>query len=382
MQGSDRRAWNFYLELRLFFLALLIFPQLLLAHDRNCRELLTGYMHNLQERSLLVDKDGLLVVSSDLAYLQQKVVSDWMEMKALIAESRQLGQHILLLPGSYDVIHQNHALFVQRALEAYMQEMGLRREQVLVVLIADGDRLIGQSKASKFVGFGGSEPLRRPLQSEERFPQSPMHPRLADLASIPIADKVYLSRSPLKLDPKVILNQESLVALSLFVESLPERAQILLAERAELLTPAEQTRIQNYVATTELMIRQILNSPELGWRQIQEIFSQSYHGHNSGWDISAWNLFLYSMLELREPNPRLDQSPFFAGAAAPVVRMLNVNDGDYFNLVQFWNDLVGVRVRTVVGPEGVSTSKLLKEHPPEVLLERKQLYHNLSFGGP
>ena len=103
------------------------------------------------------------------------------EVSTCIKKAAEEGKYILYLPGSYDLVHLGHLSYILQVQSFARQIVGDKK--LFTVVLADSDLLIEYVKAYKYVGNGGEEPYKRPI---ERRHASGEHPRLSALAMFPV----------------------------------------------------------------------------------------------------------------------------------------------------------------------------------------------------
>src|SRR5581483_7408363 len=141
-----------------------------------------------------IDKGNGLVIphttthKENLKKTMAKIMPSLFDVRDAIAKAKEANKHILVLPGSFDLVHKGHAKYVKLSVDAYIKAAKCKREDMFVVMLADDDELIKQVKAFKHVDFGGDEPQRRPV---EKAPE-----RALSMAHIPDVDIVGIVPAP------------------------------------------------------------------------------------------------------------------------------------------------------------------------------------------
>lgn len=379
-----KRMWNQNLKLALVasFFALPLFSWTTLAVERaaglTCDLILSEMPISIEEATALAvtslerhgshlkfDEYGLLIPNKS-AETTQKIATNLNDLKQQIENAVQRGQHVLFLSGSYDLVHQEHALFVAFAVDSYLNLHNISRDQLFVVATADGDDLLGVGKASKYIGNGGKEPFQRPVQRAEVF-NSATHPRALDLATLPV-DAVLMTPSPRELQGSVFAEEGFQNSASEILSDLESRISQIL--QRNLSDPEKYWQQIQDVRTLESSIRamsRLIVQGQSDYIINEFLSSQDVERAKKSpvWHLSAWNFILYSYLA-----SEIEDLKNFS-------RVLNVADSDYLSVVSTMQNLTGMNV--LLMPEkqkNISTTELLKIHGAEALVQAKQRYHN------
>lgn len=314
---------------------------------------------------LKFDKYGM-VIPNQSQTTHKKIVNDIVDLKSRIENAAQSGKHILILNGGFDLIHKGHAIFVSYSVSEYMKTNGLSRDQLFVVVSADSDNLLGIYKASKWIGNGGKEDFKRPVQRQEEFQELSYNTRSLDLASIEAVDAVLMTPSPFKLSEALIQDASFKESIRAGLEILESRAQTLLARESELgLSIREQNQFISELEPFMRSMGRLLLMENLSL--IQDEFLRSSQGEKSSiWNLTSWNFLLQSYLfnSLDESNS--------------VARVLNKSDGDYLAIVAVMENLAGANV--VLMPENrvMSTTGILSGADHSELIKAKRRAHGLK----
>jgi len=240
--------------------------------------------------------------------LEEKVASSLDEVNQKIREAIEAGKFVLYLPGSYDLVHAGHAYYVQQCIEKFLALLNNNRppkqreytkEDIYVVVLADSDELISKVKEKKFVGEGGNEKERRPVESAPT--------RLACLLGIPSIDLVGIV-------PHTGISPET------FTQLIDRAKQEL--ESNQQLPLADKDQISN-----------ALNA-----------LSPSSNGI---WPVQLWQLLVHAKIMDRVRTGR-------------VTRMVSHNDTNYLEQIRFLMKLVGIYVQIIQDDNIGSTSEIVK----------------------
>lgn len=109
----------------------------------------------------------LVLTLTDENLLFGKIANSLTDLKKRITDALLHGKTIVYLPGSYDLVHIGHAIYVDQCVDAILQaNPNLKREDLFVVMLGDDTELIRSVKASKHISKGGEEKQFRPVESE------------------------------------------------------------------------------------------------------------------------------------------------------------------------------------------------------------------------
>jgi len=256
-------------------------------------------------------------------------------------EARKLGLDVIYLPGSYDLVHVGHLSYVDQVVSHYLEETArlgrnLDRGNLFLVMLADDDQLIGRIKAGKYIGNGGDELFRRPV--EAGLDEHGRSPRLDSLASFPV-DCVGFIPSP-------------------EVQNLPGSYGLDISKCRDIAASiSSSSELDHY--------NQILES----YQRIEELFAHHESLERATWSIAAWQLYI--TLQIANPQPQdINTTPQpFSGEC--ITRAISAHDKHYLDAVKMISRWSGVGVTVIDDVEAVSTTGLLQRFGPKTLLERK-----------
>lgn len=309
------------------------------------------HLDRLAGKGVLFDEYGMLKPDiKNLAAIQQKITPDLVTLKRMLDQLRGEGKHIVYLPGSYDLLHAGHAFFIEQSVDMYLnlpEHAGLKREDVVVLVLADDDNLISRVKARKWIGAGGNEPYKRPIQSEETFRtvMGEGHWRLFEIASIPQVDIVGFIPSPISAEhlgaEEVLAAQKNAAGISAALESF---------KSTRAISPEDISVLEKSIRDYDSLIESFRN----GHKEA----AQSFSDQNSAWSIQAWQLFIHIYLGS-------------GNFIAPFSRIISHNDSAYKDQVAFLMEISGLKGIYIQDESLISTTDLLAEHGHEKLIEAK-----------
>jgi len=96
------------------------------------------------------------------------------ELRQLITVARRAGKYVLVLPGSYDLAHIGHIVYVEQCIQAFVEFCKCTRDKAFVVLLTDDDEMIRHAKRDKV----STEPFPRPVET--------LQDRLNTLSAFPV----------------------------------------------------------------------------------------------------------------------------------------------------------------------------------------------------
>jgi hypothetical protein len=306
--------------------------------------------NNLKQKGVLVDDNHLLMPNiSDYKNIKQKIFTNLESLKDKVDSLRLSGKHVLYMPGSYDLIHLGHAFYIDKAIEWYLtlpENENISRHDIVVLVLADDDSLISQVKSNKWVGNGGSEPFKRPIQSSDKFKASSdmENWRLVELASVPYVDIVGFIPSPENVD---ILSNKNILSRQKSSFDIEESLNDFLSNN--VLSDKDINGLRNGVRCYEYLVSNISNPDEI---------IKSFKSKGVFWSVQAWQLFIHIYLA----------SGDFSG---PFVRVTSENDVSYKDQVNFIMQVSGIKNIYIDDYPIISTSELLSSGNHEKLLEAK-----------
>lgn len=314
-----------------------------------------NYEQNIKDlikKGVLIDDYGLIkpdIKNSET--IQKKIYPELVSLKKEIDRLRLEGKHILYMPGSYDLIHAGHAYFIYRAMSWYLsipKNSSVKRSDLVVLILADDDSMIANIKASKWIGNGGNEEFKRPIQSSSITCPTPNNEnwRLFELASIPEVDLVAFIPSPKNgeyLSKKEILETQSTK------ENLDNFLREFLNSRE--ISPRDTEKLKNTVEKFEDLVKTFSEN--------YEGIVKDFEGPKKIWSVQGWQLFLHSFLG-------------FGNFQTPFIRIVSTNDISYKDQVDFLMSASGLKIKYIEDETILSTTKLLETNSCEELIEAKK----------
>jgi hypothetical protein len=294
-----------------------------------------------KQQGVDLSSEGLVLPDTNTATLDHKIAPDLSTVASRVTDARKRGLDIIYLPGSYDLVHVGHLSYVNQVVASYIegtakQGRNLGRPDLYLVMLADDDNLIERIKANKFVGNGGTELFKRPV--EAGLDENGRSPRLDALATFPV-DCVGFIPSP-------------------SAESLPEPY--------DLNIPLCRKIASSVASGAELdSFMQILDTYE----QIEGLFANHESLEGAPWRIAAWQLYVSLQIALPKAEEIKEPSVPFAGKS--ISRAVSIHDQSYIDAVKMINRWAGMDVMVVDDTEILSTSGLLQKLAPKTLLDHK-----------
>ncbi len=308
--------------------------------------------------------DEKLLVVADPNNLKAKIAKNFIETKKYIDEARRGGQHVLYIPGSYDLVHAGHASYSLQITDEYLrQHPELTREDLYVVMLSDDDDLISTVKAYKRKGYSvkGDEEFARPIESSDAFTdiQIPEHSRLIGTASLPV-DLVGFIPSPKNMKDYA---HELVKMQKLDTVKLNEHLDKFIENRKPSETDVKELRAA--IGSYEKLVHALGNG---GFNDVVEAFEAlgkpfAEVDPTAPWSIQSYQLFNHTYLAAGEDFN------------APFVRVVSTHDDKYKDQVDFLMKMAGVHVEPITDIEVVSTTKLLKTFGPDELREAKRRHY-------
>jgi hypothetical protein len=290
------------------------------------------------EEGVELSQEGLILPSPDTDKLDRKIAGNLDDVAARIQAAQQQGKDVLYMPGSYDLVHLGHLSFVDQARDFYIEQAvaqgrELTYDDLFIVTLADDDWLIEKIKAGKYVGNGGAEMFRRPV--ERGVDENGRSPRLDALATMPV-DVVGFIPDPTTTD-------------------LPEPYDIDLAGARHI---AESM----FGDEKQPSMLKIIDSYEA----LEDLAHRHVSFEQAEWRIAAWQLFV--TLAIAKPADIANEPQSFSGQS--VTRIVSARES-YSDAVRLITRLAGLGLAEVHDKQLVSTSELLERFGPETLVSHK-----------
>lgn len=303
------------------------------------------------KKGVLIGEYGLLKPDlKNIDLIKSKIVPDLITAKKLIDQFRIDGRHVLYLPGSYDLIHIGHAFYIEQAISQYLAlpaNSSLRESDIIVLVLADDDDLVAKGKASNWIGAGGKEPFRRPVQSETVF--RTIHKeenwRLLELASIPWVNMVGFIPSPIHGAYLTILE---VITAQKTTDPLKELLEVFIKKIP--ISAIDSGILNSVIEDYQVLVNVFLKD----YNSIITAFKQS----TPPWSIQSWQLFIHSYLG-------------FGTFSTPFVRVISHNDSSYKDQVNFIMKAAGLDSIYIADEILISTTELLKKYGHDELIKAK-----------
>ena len=283
------------------------------------------------QHGINIDETGL-VIPGRSQEIDKKIYPALPILKQELQERRLKGQHVLLLPGGYDLVHVGHASFVMQATNHYLNSNPyLGRNELYVVALVDDDELIGEGKKSAYIKVTGK---KGPIETGDL---ERTHPRLRAMASTsvdavaPIPAPTRNIEHPLhtNLDHELFKSSNMLGILKLKNESFAERIHTAIDQ-----LPKIRQKIRSGAGL---------------------LFDTEY------WSLESWQLYMLSWLnENHQPE------------MAPMVRLISATEEKYVDIVSTITDMCNIKVGIFDDEFCVSTKELVQKYGIEELLRRKK----------
>lgn len=155
-------------------------------------------LKDIKTKDLQFSEEGVLILKKNWKDVGIKILDSHIHAKNRMKDAVKEGKHILVLPGSYDLLHGGHILWFEQAISHFLQtvkrEKGTKvsRKDVYVVTPIDNDSLVRVEKRLKYKAFGGKENILRPIVTQDM--------RSLALANLDFIDLVFPVPSPLDID--------------------------------------------------------------------------------------------------------------------------------------------------------------------------------------
>ena len=238
---------------------------------------------------IVIDDYAMLVPNVKVASIQNKITNNLVDTRARLAEVLGEGKHVIYLPGSYDMIHAGHASYILQSVEAYLQQHArLSRDDIFVMLLADDDELIEAIKPAYLMDKHAGHP--RPLENANIYEHlTAVHPRLLDLASLPI-DLVGFIPAPTRA--------AYLLADWHFNRWLKQHASfsgsLLQNLENNFMNEAVSSTIKHYERLLEIIENRTFTEVIKGFQTAKH--SKEYDPSSASWNVASWQLMVHKFL--------------------------------------------------------------------------------------
>lgn len=301
--------------------------------------------------------EGLLVVDKGWEEVGMKILDSELFLKNRLKSAIRDGKHVLLLPGSYDILHAGHVTWIDQALSHFLDKkqkkgLSISRKDVLVVVPVNSDPLVNVSKGHLHQTQGGDEKAFRPIVSQDL--------RLLALANLDSVDLTVAIPSPLYLD--TLLPQPNNFSVKKAQRSLDvyrQRSNLKEKDYSTLLGSLKTYKTiqeaQGYSNLTKEFKRLLI--------PIEYIEKIEARSSEENWDDVAWELMWYLYLS-EKAHYKLPEHP------ALTQRILSLRDG-YGPKAQYIAQLAGIAVDSIMDTHITSTTELISTYgrKPSILKE-------------
>ncbi|KKQ41972.1 MAG: hypothetical protein US60_C0026G0011 [Microgenomates group bacterium GW2011_GWC1_37_8] len=293
-----------------------------------------------------VNEFGMLVVDRSEREVGHKISLNYLEAKIRIRHALAVGKTVLLLPGTYDLLHAGHLVWFDQSLHRFTKKLGISREEVYVVVPFDNDKLTRIKKMHRHVSQGGKELYLRPIVNEKN--------RSVALANLPYVDLVMSIPSP--LDAEDLLSGTIQFDIGNAQVMLKEaREQGKITEKESIHLNRTLKRFKKMILPSHLQgIREAFTSSGFLSSEPEAIYKK-IGIDNTLWSNAAWQLicFLYKM----------DQEFFekYNCKKQKVYRMISEHDG-YSSQVKFIMHLAGIESLVIKEDYITSTTDIIRHN--------------------
>jgi glycerol-3-phosphate cytidylyltransferase-like family protein len=287
-----------------------------------------------------ISSKGLVLPRQNRLLLDKRIANNLQMVYKMISSAREKGKDIIILPGSFDLLHIGHVSFLDQVINQYLKKAAkvgrnLTRDDLFIVMLADDDKLIGLVKAYKYIGNGGKEMFRRPIERAKRG--EPGHIRLDTLASLPV-DCVGFIPSPLNNDL-----------------AAPELIDVKYCH--QLATGMLHDDVGKYASILD------------AYQHLDKIIERPTDLINPP-STAAWQLYI--MLKLTKPTKQEIQIMPQAYMGKNITRIVSVYDAGYLDMVRVICRWATIAVDVIKDEQLLSTTELLKAYSPAELKEHKR----------
>jgi glycerol-3-phosphate cytidylyltransferase-like family protein len=261
---------------------------------------------------LLIDPNEGLVIPRlhDIELIESKIITHLIDLNQKLKSWTDNGGKVLYLPGSYDLTHIGHALYIKECIDTFLEFSSINRDQLKVVMMADSDELIAHVKSSKHITNGGTELVKRPVETNVD--------RIIGMASIPFVDLVGIIPSQWDYDH---LLQPIELPITDLIEQAKNNTQMSADDKQELL-------IGLYT------FEKYINNDLVNKKNIEAL------------PVETWQLYITSLL--------MEDI-----VADSVYRLISISDTKYLDKVSFLMHALGIQILLIEDTQYGSTSVMI-----------------------
>lgn len=288
--------------------------------------------------------EGLLIVESGWKDVGIKILDSELFLRQRINEAMKQGKRVLLLPGSYDILHVGHVTWIDQTLAHLLNaNLELKRKDIFVVVPINSDNLVNVGKRHMHQSLGGTEKITRPVITQDH--------RLLALANLASVDLTVAIPSPLHLD--AILPQPNNF-------SITQAHKLLDISRAEKSIHRDDYKPLCQSLATYEVIKEAKGYKEL-LREFKRLVIPTIHidkvastTKQKTWDETTWEIMwhLYLSDEAYFKLPSYNQS---------IQRIVSKRDG-YGKLASYIAKLSGISVDMIMDTHLTSTTELISTY--------------------
>lgn len=247
------------------------------------------------------------------------------EIQESIEKAKKDGKYILMLPGSFDLLHIGHVAYIEKSIDTFCKKTKCERKEVFLVVLVDEDILIQNVKAYKHVDFGGNEMEKRPVETSAE--------RLVSLSSIDEVDIVGLLPAPIRK------------------KSLPKPIEIPTQDMISSLINTYKPQIEAGIKEMELDKKIERKYLLQAHNDIEELKTGLvyYDFMQKNWDsdliinypVQAWQLYIMSIINSTQQVTEKDVKPL---KRSTITRFVNTEDVKYLNQVMYLMNIVDISI--------------------------------------
>ena len=231
----------------------------------------------VQRAGIKLDQYGQILPDFTRAN-ESKIAENLLDVRHQVMGALGRGRHVIYVPGSYDLVHAGHASYIMQAIDLYLNDnRQLKRENLFVVALSDDDDLIQAIKPPHLTGQTKEHP--RPIECDALFEHcSKKHPRLWDLASLPV-DLVGFIPAPSRFS-SLLGNQEF--------------AHWFQAAQAIKMDGVEDQTLESYNRLISAMQSGDFVSIKADFQRVR--FGLDFNGKKSLWDVGSWQALMHKFI--------------------------------------------------------------------------------------
>jgi hypothetical protein len=277
-----------------------------------------------------------------------KIARSLLDVRHQVMSAIGRGQHVVYVPGSYDLLHAGHASYIMQATELYLNDKpALQRSDLFVLALSDDDHLIQAVKPPHLTGQPKEHP--RPIQCNELFEHCSRkhHPRLWDLAALPV-DLVGFIPAPSQLGT-LLENQEFIRWFN----------SVKTEDFYDGVSPDTSNSLESYARLVRALRLENFASIKADFQKVR--YGLDVDPQECLWDVGSWQMLMHRFIgDVYQHN-----------SSERYVRIISEHDTKYKDVVARAMQTCGISYKFIDDQMVISTTSQVKQFGWEALVRSK-----------